>query len=83
MNASFVDTLGEIDSKKTFRFTSKLLYYYTIIRYYYYYMLEVVSTRKNGRARSGRKREGARTRETRAPVLSNANYFQVPATQAR
>ena len=84
MNASFVDTLGEKMLKSILKRRSVLLLnYYTIIRYCYYYMLEVVGTRKNGRARSGRKGERARARETRAPVLSFAHYFQAPATQAR
>ena len=84
MNASFVDTLGEKMLKSILKRRSVLLpNYFTIICYYYYYMLEVVGARKNGRARRGRKRERARARETRVPVLSFTHYFQAPATQAR
>ena len=43
--------------------------------------LEVVGTRKNGRARGRHARgEGA---PSRAPVLSFPHYFQAPATQAK
>ena len=41
--------------------------------------LEVVGTRKNGRAR----RSTPCVSPSRAPVLSFARYFQAPATQAR
>ena len=40
--------------------------------------LEVVGTRKNGRAR-----RTAHVSPSRAPVLSFAHYFQAPATQAK
>ena len=45
--------------------------------------LELVGTRKNGSARRRHARgEVARVSPSRAPVLSFAHYFQVPATQA-
>ena len=53
--------------------------------------LEVVGTRKNGRAkrrhaRGGGDRESSltpRVSPSRAPVLSFTHYFQAPATQAK
>ena len=42
--------------------------------------MEVVGTRKNGRAR--RRHARVKVSPSRAPVLSFAHYFQVPARQA-
>ena len=44
--------------------------------------LEVVGTRKNGRARKETREGTPRAFPSRTPVLSFAHYFQAPATQA-
>ena len=46
--------------------------------------LEVVGTRKNGRARKRHARgDTPRVSPSRAPVLSYTHYFQAPVTQAK